>query len=519
MAHSDAVSVQRTGKRPGVGQALARLGDQTGAVARDACRWLADRPRLVLAAGLALGLITLVVLYVQVPWWLDGDRLRLLGARDQQQALDTDRVRLTQLLAGALVLAVLAALATRYTVGSDGRVGPRRARLREQLGSGDPEARLDAVWTAERLLRQPGRSQAGTADLLAAFVRDRAPGRARPVAGTAGTETAGTETAGAGPDGTAQDLRVRPAEAARRPATEIQAALTALGGRAGGDLPGVPDLRGTDLAGAHLGRAKLAEANLRGTVLRGADLAEAALGRARLDEADLREANLLGAALADAGLPGADLRRANLPEAAMAGADLGQAKLVSANLAQATLTRANLAGAALTRANLLETDLGRARLDGADLREANLLGADLRDAGLAGADLRRANLDAAVLQRANLLGADLRGANLYGADLRRANLPDADLRDATLAGADLRRANLLGAVLTGADLTGADLQDANLVGTDLRGVNLDGAVGLTTEQLQHAVTDEPAGLPAYLRRAATDPAADAADAAAPSEAP
>jgi hypothetical protein len=72
------------------------------------------------------------------------------------------------------------------------------------------------------------------------------------------------------------------------------------------------------------------------------------------------------------------------------------------------------------------------------------------------------------------------------------------LSGANFSAADLRRVNLSGGDLSGADFRGANLNGANLSGTNLSGANLRHAVGLTTEQIESAVTDEKTQLPNYL---------------------
>jgi uncharacterized protein YjbI with pentapeptide repeats len=157
------------------------------------------------------------------------------------------------------------------------------------------------------------------------------------------------------------------------------------------------DLRGTNLSGANLTRAKL-----RGVHLVGADLTRA----------DLSGADLTGAKLAEADLSGADLTGADLAEADLSGAKLTRADLTGAKLPGAKLAEADLTGVILIRAKLAEADL-----TGAKLPRANLSGADLPRA-----KLPRVNLSLADLSRADLSGADLSGADLHWTDLTRADL-------------------------------------------------------------------------------------------------
>ena len=79
-------------------------------------------------------------------------------------------------------------------------------------------------------------------------------------------------------------------------------------------------------------------------------------------------------------LTGGNLQRARLPEANLSAANLTEASLPAANL-----RRANLAGAVLHRADFQGADLSDADLQGANLHRANLRGANLQGANLAGA--------------------------------------------------------------------------------------------------------------------------------------
>ena len=125
----------------------------------------------------------------------------------------------------------------------------------------------------------------------------------------------------------------------KKPAIDIQAALTVIGRRKGQELP------------------------------------------------DLAEANIPGANLSGANLSGADLDSAHLNSAYLSGANLSGANLLGANLSGANLTSAKLSRVVLTGANLSGANLGLADLSGAYLSSANLSGANLSGANLRGADL------------------------------------------------------------------------------------------------------------------------------------
>jgi uncharacterized protein YjbI with pentapeptide repeats len=128
-----------------------------------------------------------------------------------------------------------------------------------------------------------------------------------------------------------------------------------------------------------------------------------------------------------------------------------------------------------------------------ELRASNLRDADLNGIELPGADLWKVNLREAQLWQAKLAGTSLGRANLIEASLWQADLAGAYLWRANLEGANLSEANLARANLEGSNLTGANLHQTNLADADLRKV-----VGLTREQLSHAICNQTTQLPDYL---------------------
>ncbi len=240
-----------------------------------------------------------------------------------------------------------------------------------------------------------------------------------------------------------------------RPAADVQAVVTVLGRRSG-------QRRGE----------KEAKLDLREVDLRGADLTGA-----HLEWADLTGAHLEGATLLRAHLEEANLLRAPLEAAHLLGAPLEGAVLLAAHLEGAALLGTHLEGANLLRTHLEGANLGGAHLEGANLIQAHLEGA---------------NLPQAHLEEAHLLGAYLSAANLLGAHLEGADLPDAHLEEANLIAA-----NLSGANLSGADLTGAHLEGADLTGAHLEGADLSQTFGLTSVQIELAITNDDTVLPKF----------------------
>ena len=148
-----------------------------------------------------------------------------------------------------------------------------------------------------------------------------------------------------------------------KPAIDIQAALTVIGGHKGQELPDLAEanIPGANLSGANLRGADLHEADLNSAYLSGASLSGANLGLADLNGAYASGVNLAGANLGGANLRGADLSGANLRGAKLIGANLSGAYPIGADLTGATLRGANLTGATLGGAkNLIQTQLKEA---------------------------------------------------------------------------------------------------------------------------------------------------------------
>jgi hypothetical protein len=147
---------------------------------------------------------------------------------------------------------------------------------------GEEYARVGAIHLLEGVAREAPNYHGPILELLSAYVREHAPWPPRDVE-------------------------------RRRPAPDVQAALTALGRRTPRD--GEPEIRlsGTDLRGASLRGGRFERARFRRTHLEGARLEGA-----RFEQAKFRDAHLEGADLApdrDLGLPAAQLAGAEFPGA------------------------------------------------------------------------------------------------------------------------------------------------------------------------------------------------------------
>lgn len=126
-------------------------------------------------------------------------------------------------------------------------------------------------------------------------------------------------------------------------------------------------------------------------------------------------------------IPGSELEGANLFDADLAQTDLSSSNLRSANLEEATLVRASFAGAKAEKANFAKVEAYRSNFENAAADGASFANAELQRANFSGAQLKGANFEKAELGRANFDKADLKDvrfslANLSRADLRTAKI-------------------------------------------------------------------------------------------------
>jgi uncharacterized protein YjbI with pentapeptide repeats/membrane protein implicated in regulation of membrane protease activity len=320
-------------------------------------RWrrrLAAFAKLVVAVVAVAALAALVVRFA--PPWLVSTR----GLTGAARLNELSRVRVALLV---LVIGALAAAVALYLFRSSVRERQEETRERvlterfmravDQIGHPALDVRLGGIYSLERLARESPENHAPIIEILAAYVREHAPWPARGANGR------------------------------RRPATDVQAAVTILGRRVVEHDTDAPlSLPYTALVGATLTGARFERALLSGANLEGADLFKAHLNAADLEGANLRNAGLLLASLNDTVLWGANIEGA---------------RLYGASLEGAALKGANLKGAGLTGANLKDAGLHSADLSGADLTGANLEGAGLEGANLEGTNMQGSNLRGAVL--------------------------------------------------------------------------------------------------------------------------
>jgi hypothetical protein len=251
---------------------------------------------------------------------------------------------------GAFVVgAGLLYTARNYRLSRRGQVTERFANALERLASAELYVRIGGVHALEQVMRNSASHHDDVMQVLAAFIRNRAPAAREPDS----------------------HRWMHPVTASDnlppQPELDIQAALTAIAQR-----PHRREHRLINLKGLHLVGADLNDADLVGVYLNGANLTGG-----RFFGANLTGARLIGANLTDANLSGARLAHAWLDDANLARAQFHRL-LVGVWWRRTDLTKANLSGANLTDVDLRNVRLTRTwlwRLYGANLT-GTLLGAD-----------------------------------------------------------------------------------------------------------------------------------------------
>jgi Pentapeptide repeats (8 copies) len=256
-----------------------------------------------------IALPTLATLFILV-WWLVPPWLyRHTGtAKDAKLKAITDTR--TALLAGLIGVGarltfwlnsrVYRITARTLEVTEQGHITERYTKAIEQLGSDKLDVRLGGIYALERIAVDSERDYPTVVEVLSAFVRESSRRHGTPPSkqGTGQGPAKKPSTTSPGTD------------AERRPATDVQAALSVLG-----RLPQQPNVSRGDLTGAQIAGAWLDEANLSDAWLGWTNLSDAWLGGANLSGARLGGANLSDAWLGGANLSGALLSGANLHQA------------------------------------------------------------------------------------------------------------------------------------------------------------------------------------------------------------
>jgi len=330
---------------------LRWLVSRCSAASGRARAWSARHPWLatlgMAVAGVVAVVVLLVVLLGPLAGWMGGPTVRALSGKDKADAVNAVRQTLLAAVGGAAVLVGLGFTVRTFYLSRRGQLTDRYTKAIGQLAVDGLAERLGGVYALEHLMVESARDHQTVVDVLAAFVRERAP--------------ATPADAGSLPDPPVGD----PPHESPRPATDVQAALTVLGRRPERLERHPVDLRATDLRGAELANARLKDANLRGAQLQGANL-----WKTQLQGANLSGAQLQGAILTDAQLQGAILLGAQLQGAILLGAQLQGANLTGAQLQGANLSMAQLQDAYLEGADLEGASLWKTQLQGAELRES-----------------------------------------------------------------------------------------------------------------------------------------------------
>jgi hypothetical protein len=183
----------------------------------------------------------------------------------RDEAIGRARTGVLAILAGSL--AAIGAYYTHRTFGlnQQGQITERFTRAVDQLGNASLDVRLGGIYALERLARESRNDHGPISEILTAYIREHT----RP--------TSHDQTAG-------QDPETQPV-AAKRVATDVQAALIVLGRRTLAHDPPAP--WSVNLGGAHLEAARLDGAHLEGALLADAHLQGALLVNAHLEGARL----------------------------------------------------------------------------------------------------------------------------------------------------------------------------------------------------------------------------------------
>jgi uncharacterized protein YjbI with pentapeptide repeats len=332
-----------------------------GLVAVLAVMVVTGRPREVLLALTAVAVVWSLVRWVVVilrrwgPPLTQDELAGLKEGRERLELIDARTKLRNDLLGTALqftvALAVLAGAIVAFLQLTDdreqaaasreltrqGQASERFTRAIDQLGSDRQETRIGGIYGLEQIARQSPETRLAVTEVLAAYLRRRAPRPAKPSDNSRSSRF--------------QELRVR--------APDVQAAFTVLVRRhvTASDPP--LDLSRLDLRGADAtyttSTLSQGSVDFTGSDFSGTDLTGARLFYTRL----------LGARFVGTKLAGADLENADLSNAVLTSADLSGAYLTGVRLGNTELTEANLTGAELSGADFTAADLTGARLRGA----------------------------------------------------------------------------------------------------------------------------------------------------------
>ncbi|MDQ1644971.1 MAG: hypothetical protein QOJ50_1155, partial [Cryptosporangiaceae bacterium] len=126
---------------------------------------------LVLAAGALVWLV-----FGPVGDWAAGDSVaRITNLKDRADAVNAVRQTLLAAIAGLATAAGLTFTARTYLLARRGQLTERYGRAISQLASDKLAERIGGVYALEHVLRESAVDHETVVDVLAAFVRERAP--------------------------------------------------------------------------------------------------------------------------------------------------------------------------------------------------------------------------------------------------------------------------------------------------------------------------------------------------------
>ncbi|MGW7218174.1 hypothetical protein [Streptomyces collinus] len=148
-------------------------------------RWFAGHA-LVLTWTTSASIVGLFILfYCQGPWWLDGDRLRVLGRSQptaQHAALDRDRSQILKMAAGAGAFIALVYTARKHALDRKShaleeqtQITDRYIKAVEQLASEAADVRLGGIYALGRITADSPTDGLMVREVLAGYLRHHPP--------------------------------------------------------------------------------------------------------------------------------------------------------------------------------------------------------------------------------------------------------------------------------------------------------------------------------------------------------
>ncbi|MER7925243.1 pentapeptide repeat-containing protein [Streptomyces sp. NPDC096057] len=336
--------------------------------------------QVLLTAVVGVFVIGFALILWRGPWWFDGAHLRSKNLEPADGVVITG-FRTTLVGLGVGAVAAVGLLYTHWTLthtrekdraqvelAREGQVTEHYVEAIKLLASDNLTQRLGGIYSLERIMRDSEKDHATVVDVLGAFVRQHA----------------------------VQIDENEPDDQNKKPAEDVQAAVTVLGRRPTGAAQSqLINLNHTDLRGANLSNGNFSRVDFRGAWLQRSYLARSTLIGALLDRSALHKADFMFTDLTDTSFYQANMEEAALWQAYARGAIFSYARMRQVNLREAKLQQAAFIGARMPFASLHGADLENAVLDDADLSQAE---------GLEVAQLTAAQLSATSKLPSGLVG-------------------------------------------------------------------------------------------------------------------